>query len=159
MDPPAGVAPAPVHGPTVRATLVTGRAVFRSPRGVLIRPAAATPVSLLIVEDDHDTRVLLRATLEGQGYVVHTAANGRDALLLLDELAEPPRLIIVDLRMPVMDGWQLMGHLRSDARLSGIPIGVQTGSIETTLPDGVSFVLPKPVDVAALLALVRHHCP
>jgi two-component system chemotaxis response regulator CheY len=114
--------------------------------------------SILVVEDDHDTRVLMRATLEDAGYEVHTAANGRDALLMLRRMTTLPRLMLVDLRMPVMDGWQFLSTVHGDARLSPIPVGVQTASLETTLPDGVSFVLPKPVDVAALLAFARHHC-
>jgi two-component system response regulator AdeR len=113
---------------------------------------------VLVVEDDHDTRVLLRATLEGAGYVVVTAANGRDAMLRLAELPSPPRLLLIDLRMPVMDGWELLASLRQDARWAAIPIGVQSANVDITLPQGISFVLGKPVDVAALLALVRHHC-
>ncbi|MCU1282934.1 MAG: response regulator, partial [bacterium] len=63
---------------------------------------------ILIVEDEHDARVLLRAVLEDAGYVVHSAANGRDAVELLSSVDPKPRLMIVDLNMPVMDGWQLM---------------------------------------------------
>jgi two-component system response regulator AdeR len=118
----------------------------------------ASGASILVVEDDHDTRVLMRATLEGAGFEVHTAANGRDALVILRRLTTLPRLMLVDLRMPVMDGWQLLAEVSGDARLRPIPVGVQTASMETTLPEGVSFVLPKPVDVSALLAFARHHC-
>ncbi len=55
-------------------------------------------------------------------------------------------------------GWELMGYLRNHPELSRIPVGVQSGDKDTTLPDGVAFVLTKPVDIDALLALVRHHC-
>lgn len=79
--------------------------------------------------------------LEDEGYVVHTAANGRDAVEMLTS-----------------DGWQLMAHVRRHPELSTIPIGIQTGDTESTLPDGVAFVLSKPVDVEALIAVVRHHC-
>ena len=113
---------------------------------------------MLVVEDDHDTRVLLRATLEAAGYVVVTAANGRDAMLRLAELPSPPRLLLLDLQMPVMDGWELLVTLRQERRWANIPVGVQSANLDVTLPGGVSFVLGKPVDVEALLALVRHHC-
>ncbi|HEX4462142.1 MAG TPA: response regulator, partial [Polyangia bacterium] len=119
---------------------------------------ASQPPLVLVVEDDHDTRVLLRATLETAGFVVVTAANGRDAMLRLAELPSPPRLMLLDLQMPVMDGWELLVSLRQHSRWARIPIGVQSANLEVTLPDGVSFVLGKPVDVDALLALVRHHC-
>lgn len=113
---------------------------------------------VLVVEDDHDTRVLLRATLETAGFTVVTAANGRDAMLRLAELPSPPRLMLLDLQMPVMDGWELLSSLRQERRWARIPVGVQSANLEVTLPDGVSFVLGKPVDIDALLALVRHHC-
>jgi CheY-like chemotaxis protein len=112
---------------------------------------------VLVVEDDHDTRVLLRATLEGAGFAVVTAANGRDAIGHLTELPSPPRLLLLDLQMPVMDGWELLATLQGDARYARIPVGVQSGNLDITLPVGVAFVLSKPVDVPALLALVRHH--
>lgn len=114
--------------------------------------------TILVVEDDHDSRVMIRALLEDEGYVVQTAANGRDAVAQLTTSALRPQLVIVDLNMPVMDGWELMQHLRNHPELSTIPVGVQSGDEESTLPDGVAFVLAKPVDVEALLAIVRHHC-
>jgi CheY-like chemotaxis protein len=116
------------------------------------------PVQILVVEDDHDTRVLLRATLEQAGYAVETAANGRDAIARLKAMATPPCLLIIDLLMPVMDGFELIGFVRKDPRLAQVPIGIQSANVDVTLPGGVAFVLPKPVDVDALLAFVHHHC-
>lgn len=116
------------------------------------------PPQILVVEDDHDARVLLRTFLEDEGYVVHTAANGHDAVQMLTSGRVEPDLLILDLNMPVMDGWQLMAHVRQHPELSTIPIGIQSGDTESTLPDGVAFVLNKPVDVEALIAVVRHHC-
>jgi len=118
-------------------------------------PAAC---AILVVEDDHDSRVLIRTALEDEGYVVHTAANGRVAVELLSSLPDPPRLVIVDLHMPVMDGWGLMGYLRQHPELRLIPVGVQSADADITLPEGISFVLEKPVDLHALLTVVRHHC-
>src|SRR5690349_8381100 len=114
--------------------------------------------AILVVEDDHDSRVLMRTLLEDEGYLVHTAANGRDAVEMLSSQKVRPQLLIVDLNMPVMDGWEVMRYLRKHPELSLIPVGVQSGDNDTTLPDGVAFVLSKPVDVDAMLALVRHHC-
>jgi CheY-like chemotaxis protein len=124
-----------------------------------IRRSRGEPPQILVVEDDHDTRVLLRATLEQAGYSVETAANGRDAMVRLQAMAEPPRLLLVDLLMPVMDGFELIAFMRKDERFARVPIGIQSANVDVTLPGGVAFVLPKPVDVDALLAFVRHHCP
>lgn len=113
---------------------------------------------MLVVEDEHDARTLMRELLEGAGYAVFTAANGRDAISLARKMDPPPRLILLDLRMPIMDGWDFVAELRRHGPLARVPVGVQSGEEERTLPDGVSFVLRKPIDPEALLALVRHHC-
>jgi CheY-like chemotaxis protein len=114
--------------------------------------------TVLVVEDEHDARVIIREALEHAGYEVHTATNGRDAIALAESLQPPPKLILLDLRMPVMDGWDFIARLRSKASLATIPVGVQTGEVDRTLPGGVQFVLGKPIDLEALLTLVRHHC-
>ena len=104
---------------------------------------------------------MLREILEAAGYTVESAANGRVAIELLDRLAPDaaPGLLILDLNMPVMDGWALLAHVRARPHLATIPIAVQSGDEDSTLPDGISFVLRKPVDVDALLAAVKHYCP
>jgi len=117
----------------------------------------AAPV-IVVVEDDHDARVVIRSVLEEEGYVVHSAANGRVAVEILSSLENPPKLLLVDLNMPVMDGWELVGYLQNHPELSTVPVGIQSADRDTTLPDGVAFVLQKPIDVDALLAVVRHHC-
>ena len=99
-------------------------------------------------------RVVLREILEGAGWSVTTAANGRDALMILRGGATPA-LIVIDLWMPMMDGWQLMDALRSDPRLSAIPLGVQTAHDDADLPPGLAFVMRKPVDAEDLLAKVE----
>jgi CheY-like chemotaxis protein len=110
-------------------------------------------LDILVVEDEHDVRVVLREILEGAGWRVTTAANGRDALAILRAGAKPA-LVVVDLWMPMMDGWQLMDALRADPELATIPIGVQTAHDDAELPPGLAFVLIKPVDALELLAKV-----
>jgi CheY-like chemotaxis protein len=118
-------------------------------------PTATQPV-ILIVEDDQDSRVLLRLTLEAAGCTVYSAADGRSAVDLLATLDTKPQLLLVDLDMPVMNGWQLMEYLKCHPSLARIPIAVQSADEESTLPDGVAFVVNKPLDIRALLALVKH---
>ncbi len=109
---------------------------------------------ILVVEDEHDVRVLVRELLEGAGWRVTTAANGRDALALLRSGTLAPSLVLVDLAMPILDGWELIAAMRADARLRNIPVGVQTAQRRDTVPDGVAFVLAKPVNATALLDAV-----
>jgi CheY-like chemotaxis protein len=67
---------------------------------------------ILVVEDDADTRAGLVSFLEGEGFTVRGAANGREALDVLEGALVPPRLILLDLMMPVMDGWQFLAERR-----------------------------------------------
>lgn len=67
---------------------------------------------ILVIEDDKNIRELLRQELSDEGYFIMLAANGKEALsLMTDNKQEKPDLIIMDLRMPQMDGFETMGHL------------------------------------------------
>jgi len=114
--------------------------------------------AVLIVEDDHDIRVTLRAVLESEGYPVHTAKHGKDAIELLERLPVKPRLIVIDLMMPIMDGWQLAQLLKSNASLAALPIAIQSAFGAVDVPSGAIAILRKPVDIDQLLALVDKHC-
>jgi CheY-like chemotaxis protein len=118
---------------------------------------AAERQSVLIVEDDHDIRVSVRYTLEDQGYVVLTVTNGRSALELLEEVAPPPVLILLDLMLPIMDGWEFASQLRTRAHLATIPIAVISAfDSAPALPGAVAF-LKKPFSPEALLQLVARY--
>jgi CheY-like chemotaxis protein len=91
---------------------------------------ATTAPSLLIVEDDHATREILRRMLEPFGYHVVEARHGREALR---ELAgAPPDLILLDLMMPEMDGFDLLTSIRSNPQLSDIPVIIITAKTLTS---------------------------
>lgn len=112
------------------------------------RSKSRAPV--LVVEDDPDAREALRDLLEVNGYAVETAENGAQALARLEN--HLPALVLTDLRMPVMDGWELVAHLRREPRYAALPVAVLTA--EATAPEGhPSF--QKPADPAALLDFVR----
>src|SRR6185436_7962276 len=113
---------------------------------------------ILVVEDNDDVREMMSIALQlGGGYTVRTAANGAHALALLKG-GFRPAVILADLMMPVMNGWELRSHLASDPELSRIPVVVVsalTGAAET-VPD--AECLAKPVDIERLLALVDEYC-
>lgn len=76
-------------------------------------PAAITPHRCLIIDDDEETRDILRELLAVKGFDVRTAANGFAAFRQLQLEDQAPCLILVDLRMPVMDGWSFIDQLRT----------------------------------------------
>lgn len=107
---------------------------------------------VLIVEDDRDNRETLAALLQHYGYSVATATNGHEALALL-RTSPPPGVVLLDLRMPVMNGWELVTVVAEDSALSGIPIVITSGS-EPAPTQGVMRVLKKPLNMNVLLKLL-----
>ena len=75
---------------------------------------------VMLVNDDDDVREVLRDFVEDLGYRPVVAANGQEALDVIRGLDEPPCVILLDLMMPVMDGWQFLERVGADAELSGI---------------------------------------
>lgn len=112
---------------------------------------------VLLVEDDEAIREALSEILQDEGFEVQTAVHGLAALLALETGARP-RVILLDLMMPVMDGWQFMARLNAHAEWAGIPV-VVVSAAKDGLPDGARCCLPKPVDLGALFDTVGPLCP
>jgi len=116
---------------------------------------------ILIVEDDDDIREALTQILELEGYVVREAANGREALDI--SAREPsPSLILLDLMMPVMDGWQFRTEQLKDPNLSKVPVVVISADAsvhEKVATFGAASVLPKPISLDRLLRAVESLYP
>src|ERR1700691_1256786 len=107
---------------------------------------------ILVVEDDEDAREAMVALLQMKGYHAVPAGNGREALDYLDQ-ASAPDLIILDLWMPVMDGWHFRSEQIKNPRLAHIPVIVVTAlSVPTDFRPKKIFL--KPVDVDRLLTTV-----
>ncbi|NOK18706.1 response regulator [Corallococcus carmarthensis] len=127
------------------------------------RACVSTPqrhAPLLLVENNEDVREALREILESEGYRVHTAVNGHDALSVLAKLERMPALILLDLVMPVMDGHAFIEHLRGTGALALTRVLVLTAHPTLPLPQGVSGRLGKPVKLEALLdAIAVHSAP
>src|SRR5689334_16886770 len=105
---------------------------------------------ILIVEDDADVREAMSDALGEQGYVVATSGDGRQALDWLRQNAAPDA-ILLDLMMPVMDGWHFLAEQRSDPLLAAIPVIVVTAFKDTARMAGAGALLQKPVTMARLL--------
>jgi two-component system cell cycle response regulator DivK len=114
--------------------------------------------TILVAEDDPAGRELLREILEAFGYRVVEAANGREALQKIAEVQ--PALALMDIQMPVMDGFAAIRELRGDPRFAALPVVALTayamrGDRERVLRSGFTAYLSKPVDGSALKAQIE----
>jgi CheY-like chemotaxis protein len=113
---------------------------------------------VLVVDDEAEARDFLSQILEFEGFEVRSFPNGAEAWSYLVG-AEEPCLIILDLRMPVMNGPQFRAAMLKDARLASIPVVVVTALEPPAAVDlSAVRVFRKPVDVDALIKVVRQHC-
>jgi CheY-like chemotaxis protein len=113
--------------------------------------------SILLVEDDEDLRGLLALALERVGYAVCSCANGLEALQWLYR-GNAPAIILLDLQMPVMDGWTFIEHKKADPELTDIPVVVLSGSNNMKAVAGeVVKAVPKPFDFVNLLGTISRY--
>lgn len=117
--------------------------------------------AVMIVEDDEDIRADLCAILRVKGFAVDDAANGREALAKLRAGARPCA-IVLDLMMPVMNGWELRAAMRADPLLDPIPCIVVSGAGRIPEDEAATLapaaVLVKPFELSELIALVSRYC-
>lgn len=109
---------------------------------------------ILIVDDSADHQELLKLLLEGEGYPVVSAVNGQNALDLLAKMEPLPGLILLDLMMPVMDGYTFRVRQLQDERLARIPVVVMSAAAfveDQTRRLNATGYIKKPVDIDELL--------
>ena len=116
---------------------------------------------VLIVEDNEKSMKLFRDVLSARGYATLEAGSGEEALELA--VTHAPKLVLMDIRLPDVDGVEALRRLRSDERTSSIPVLALTaqsmsGDRERFLAAGFDGYVPKPVDIAELVGLVSEHC-
>jgi CheY-like chemotaxis protein len=124
-------------------------------------PAPSQPEEprILIVEDDDSAREALSDCLEMEGFRVASARNGKEALDYLHRNAPLPKIILLDLYMPVMTGWEFREAQKKDAAIAKIPVVVVTafGSGITKQIDA-DVIMHKPLDLDRLLSVIRDRC-
>ncbi len=116
---------------------------------------------VMIVEDDRDVRDSVREALEDHGYRTIGASQGKEALELLRSSAAKPCIILLDMMMPVMDGWAFRKAQTADPALSSIPVIVLTAhssASDTARDMGAVGFLRKPVTLRELLTAVKQEC-
>jgi len=112
--------------------------------------------TVLIVEDEEDLRELMRDALQLRGYSVVTAEEGTDALRKIDDIG-PPCVILLDLLMPGMNGWDFFAKVRERPELSDVPVIIHS-SAATRAPAGATRVLQKPLAFERLVSIVAEYC-
>lgn len=113
--------------------------------------------AILIIDDEPSIRDLLRVMLEMDGYAIEAAANGRQALDLLLHIPRPC-LILLDLMMPLMNGWQFYDALKADPRFHSIPVVVVTAYSKREIQMPALEILAKPIDYPELQKLCVKYC-
>lgn len=115
---------------------------------------------ILIVDDDFSIREMLNQVLEDEGYQVSVAENGLVALNYLQNCIKLPCLIILDLKLPIMDGAEFRTRQMQDRRLAGIPVLLLTADknsqIDRPKPEMANF-LAKPVKLSVLLEIIKRN--
>ena len=125
--------------------------------------ATSSQPTVLVVDDDASIRKMVIAALRRQvpGYQFAEAVNGREALDLMR--SESPAVVVLDLMMPVLSGWEVLRERAADPALLRIPVIVISANREpevaTAVNAGICAFLPKPFDIGSLSALVRSCIP
>jgi signal transduction histidine kinase len=127
---------------------------FSLPRRPAASPPSSTSRPILIIDDDRILRETLRFLLEGEGYAVVEAEDGERGLRALSE--HDPCAVVVDLTMPIMDGWEFVDRVRRDEQHGSVPICVLSG-VSRHAPVTATLVLQKPIAIDRLLNFLREH--
>ncbi|HYS52245.1 MAG TPA: response regulator [Thermoanaerobaculia bacterium] len=115
------------------------------------------PFRVLVVDDDPSIRRMIIAALRRDGYAFSEAANGKEALDIMR--GERPSVVVLDLMMPVVSGWDVLRERAGEAALLSIPVIIVSANrgpeLASTMDKGICAFLPKPFDITVLSALVK----
>lgn len=113
---------------------------------------------LLIVEDDEAIRQMMQDVLEIEGYEILSASDGQQGLEMLRAHAETPCLIILDMMMPKVNGWQFLDEQRANPKYAGIPVIVCSAYRESAKTVKPHAFVEKPVQLPVLTKAVKAFC-
>jgi CheY-like chemotaxis protein len=119
-------------------------------------------MSILVVDEDDAIRLVISTILTEEGYLVTEAVNGQAALTQLHTSTPLPCVILLDLMMPVMSGWEFLRIRQTDPVVQCIPvvaISASRGVADSVATLKVQQALAKPIDLDRLLATVQRYCP
>jgi CheY-like chemotaxis protein len=112
---------------------------------------------VLVVDDDPSIRRMIMAALRRDGYTFSEAANGKEALEIMRQ--EPPSVVVLDLMMPIVSGWDVLRERASEPDLQSIPVIIVSANrgpeLASAMDKGICAFLPKPFDITVLSSLVR----
>jgi CheY-like chemotaxis protein len=116
--------------------------------------------SVLVIEDEEDICDTIADILDNAGIRCVTAANGREAMDWLRQARVKPRVILLDLMMPVMDGWTFRAEQLANSALAAIPVVILSAATDLSRWAGelhVAEFLSKPIDLPRLLSAIERH--
>lgn len=121
--------------------------------------AGGTAHRIIVIDDERDQRLALELILEARGYQVDTAENGQLALEKMRQ-SGAPRAVLLDLMMPVMDGWKFWSELLKHTDLASVPIVVMSGVAQSPAARAINAVahLRKPLELNRLYRVLEQHC-
>ena len=131
-------------------------------------------MGILVIDDDDDIREAVQEVLQAEGYATQGATNGHHAQKMLEDAVDLPELILLDLMMPVMDGWDFLFWLDDNPKLRETPVAIMSahpsiqsaldisrarkGAPHLRLHGGNRLLLPKPLSVLRLLSVAETMC-
>ena len=138
---------------------VAGSRYSPDAEGELTKDARSNCIDVLLVEDDPNEQALLSGILEMEGYRVHAASNGNDAIRCLKNVT--PKFVLLDMMMPECDGRETLQRIRQMPALQNVPVFAVSGSSPDSVGlsigiDGVEDWFPKPLDAPGLVKRMRH---
>lgn len=125
---------------------------------IILRMGTNPLKTILVIEDDHDTRVSMRQSLEAEGYFVFSAANGKQGWETLQRI-KPPCLILLDVVMPLMNGEEFIRAIEADQSLHTIPVVLVSAFPDVAKKLVAKAFIQKPIDLKALLSVIKQYCP